>query len=71
MSARIYTVTDTATEEKFLVKAHSQAQAVRYVASARYDCEVASAMEVAEMMVSGAVVEDATASRDDSGKEDV
>jgi len=63
MSARIYTVTDTATEETFLIKANSQAQAVRHVASARYDCDVPSALEVAEKMAAGAVVEDATASK--------
>lgn len=60
MTARIYIVEDAGTDEKFLVKATTQAQAIRHVAKARYDCEVASSLDVAELMKNGSVVEDAT-----------
>jgi hypothetical protein len=62
MSAqRIYIVSDNDTTGARLVKATSQAQAIRHVAESRYNVEVASAMDVADMMVSGITVENASA----------
>lgn len=61
MNARIYTVTDKTTGQQQLVKAASQAQAVRHVAADRLTCAVATGIQIAELMQAGAVLVDATA----------
>lgn len=62
MSARLYVVTDATSNTKHLIKAATQAQAVRHVAAARLSCSVASGLEVADLMSAGVVPEDAKAS---------
>ena len=59
---RIYAVTDNcaATATVHLVRATSQAQAIRHIASARYTATVASQDELVEMVTLGAAVYDAT-----------
>lgn len=61
-ASRIYIVVDTTTNTRHLVKAISQAQAVRHVAADRLSCSVASGLEIAHLMSSGSIVADATGS---------
>lgn len=56
---RIYII--KAGESEKLVKAANQAQALRHVARTTYTVRTATAVEVAERMVAGLKVEDATA----------
>ena len=57
MDTRIYLVTDTAGKSKFLVRAASQAQAVRHVVKARFACEVADQDVLVEALTAGLRVE--------------
>lgn len=56
---RIYIVTDKAAKVDFLIKATSQAQAVRHVARMQFDVSVASAVDVADKLTAGVKLEDA------------
>lgn len=58
---RIYAVTDRDTAAVHLVRATSQAQAIRHVASARYTATVASQDDLVQLVASGHTVDDATA----------
>lgn len=53
---RIYTVTGPG-ESVRLVKATNQAQAIRHVARNTFQVEVASAVQVADLMIAGTKVE--------------
>lgn len=57
---RIYTVTGPG-EKVSLVKAANQAQAIRHVARNTFQIEVASAVQVADLIVAGVKVENASA----------
>ena len=63
MQTRIYEVRD-ASGAPFLVKASSQAQALRHIAGRHYKVSVAKATDVAELMMSGVKVEDAKSEGD-------
>lgn len=58
---RIYAVTDNCTATVHLVRATSQAQAIRHIASARYTATVASQDDLVQLVALGAAVYDATA----------
>ena len=60
MSTRIYLVTDTETNEHRLIRASSQAQAIRHAAQSRFDIEVAGQDDLVELLAGGKAVEDAT-----------
>ena len=68
MQARIYKVA-AIDATPVLVKATTQAQALRHVAKAIYTVSVASALEVAERMGSGQVIRDATEDKETQGQE--
>lgn len=46
MTGRVYIITDRASGERRLVRAHTPAQAVRHAARSRFDCAVASVDDV-------------------------
>lgn len=56
---RIYTVTGPG-DKVSLVKAANQSQALRHVARNTFQIEVASAVQVADLMISGVKVEQAS-----------
>ena len=56
---RIYIVTDRTAKVNFLIKANSQAQAIRHVARMQFDVSVASAVDVADKLTAGVKLEDA------------
>ena len=62
---RIYSVTDSETAAVHLVRATSQAQAIRHVASTRYRAAVASQDELAALVTGGHTVNDATETQTD------
>lgn len=62
---RIYSVTDRDTAIVHLVRATSQAQAIRHVASARYTAAVASQDELVTLVAGGHAVDDATETQTD------
>ena len=60
--SRIYLVRPRAFDGRtVLVRAHNQAQALRYVASADYTVSVAKQDDLVEILTAGYEVEDATA----------
>ena len=60
-TTRIYVVRDTANESKRLVRASTQAQAIRHVVKDRFEVTVADQETLVFMMSNGAMVEDAAA----------
>ena len=58
-TTRIYVVRDTANESKRLVRASTQAQAIRHVVKDRFEVTVADQETLVFMMSGGAKVEDA------------
>ena len=60
MTPRIYTVTLRGGGDKTLVKATSQAQALRFVAEALLDIRVATAAQAVESLAAGTPLLDAT-----------
>ena len=60
-NARIYTVTNTGTNVRHLVKATSAAQAVRHAANEHFSVAVASQDDIVEIVGTGCKVHDATA----------
>ena len=60
MSTRIYLVTDRETQAKRLIRASSQAQAVRHAVAKRFDAEVASQDDLVQLLDAGQAVESAT-----------
>lgn len=67
MSTRIYVVQDTETDEKALVRAGNQSQALRHVVKNRFAVGVASQDALVELLEGGAAVE--TASNEPEAKE--
>ncbi len=67
MSARIYVVEDTETNEKALVRAANQAQALRHVVKNRFAVGLAGQDALVELLESGTTVE--TASNEQEPKE--
>lgn len=61
MSRRIYRVSSARTGDEWLVRAQSQAQAIRHVVKSEYRAAVASQETLIEMLTGGAKVEDAGA----------
>lgn len=59
MSTRIYLVTDRESQAKRLIRASSQAQAVRHAAQSRYGVEVASQDDLVQLLDAGQAVESA------------
>ncbi|MEN9923950.1 MAG: hypothetical protein RL268_76 [Pseudomonadota bacterium] len=57
MSQRIYLVTDRDTQAKRLIRAGTQAQAIRHAAASRFAIEVAGQDDLVELLGSGQVVE--------------
>lgn len=57
MSNRIYLVTDQQTQSKRLIRAASQAQAIRNAVQGRFDAAVASQDDLAELLPAGHAVE--------------
>ena len=53
MSARVYKVTNTHTNESTLVEAHTQSQAVKFVTGDLFKVKNATAQEVAHAMKNG------------------
>lgn len=71
MSTRIYLVTDRESQAKRLIRASSQAQAVRHAAQSRYSVEVASQDDLVQLLDAGQAVESAaqaTEAEDSSGQ---
>lgn len=66
---RIYSVTDSETAAVHLVRATSQAQAIRHVASTRYSAAVASQDELVQLVAGGHTVDDATATDETANAE--
>ena len=60
MTTRIYLVTDTETNKHRLIRASNQAQAIKYVASTRFDIEVAGQDDLVSLLTHGIPVELAT-----------
>ncbi len=60
MSTRIYVVQDTETDEKALVRAANQAQALRHVVKNRFAVGVASQDELVTLLEGGTTVETAS-----------
>lgn len=58
---RIYVVKDTDLHSRTLVRASSQAQAVRHVTKSRFEVEVASQDTIVSLMEAGLKVETAAA----------
>lgn len=65
MTTRIYTVTHKIAGSSRLVRAHSQAQALRYAAQSEYGVRVASQDDIVGMMSKGVAVESAGAEQMD------
>ena len=63
MQTRIYEVRD-ASGAPFLVKASSQAQALRHIAGRYYSVRIAKTTEVVDLMSKGTKVEDAKSEGD-------
>ena len=66
-TTRVYAVTDTAVSDMNirLVRASSQAQAIRHVAGKRYQAKPATVDEVVQHMGAGVKVEEAGKENDD------
>jgi hypothetical protein len=60
MSTRIYLVTDQESQAKRLIRAGSQAQAIRHAAQSRFAIEVAGQDDLVQLLASGQAVESAT-----------
>lgn len=60
MTARIYVVQDTETDEKALVRAANQSQALRHVVKHRFVVAVASQEELVKLLEDGTTVETAS-----------
>ncbi|PRD64151.1 hypothetical protein [Malikia granosa] len=60
MSTRIYVVTDQESQAKRLIRASSQAQAIRHVAQSRFDIQAASQDDLVKLLAAGQAVESAT-----------
>ena len=65
MTTRIYTVTHKIAGNARLIRAHSQAQAMRYAAQSEYGIRVASQDDIVGMMSKGVAVESAGAEQMD------
>lgn len=61
MAQRIYRVINTETAGEWLVRAHSQAQAIRHVVRETYRAAVAGQEEIVGMLSAGSTVLDAGA----------
>lgn len=61
MPARIYRVLDTTTGADHLVRAHTQAQAIRHVVADQFRAQVAGQETIVEHLTGGGTVLDATA----------
>ena len=61
MSLRIYRVINTETAAEHLVRAQSQAQAIRHVVKETYRAAVAGQETIVELLTSGVKVQDAGA----------
>jgi len=59
MSARIYLVTDTATDKERLIRAGNQAQAIGFAARTRFAATVAKQDDLVNLVAAGVVVEEA------------
>jgi hypothetical protein len=59
MSTRIYLVTDRDTQAKRLIRAASQAQAIRHAVQARFEATVASQDDLLGLLTAGQAVESA------------
>jgi hypothetical protein len=59
MSSRIYLVTDRDTQAVRLIRASSQAQAIRHAVAKRFNAEVASQDHIVLRMLAGDTVETA------------
>lgn len=57
---RIYRVLHTRTGDDYLVRAHSQAQAIRHVVADQYRAQVAGQETIVEHLTAGGSVMDAT-----------
>jgi hypothetical protein len=64
MSTRIYLVTDQQTQAKRLIRAGSQAQAIRHAAQSRFAIEVAGQDDLVQLLAAGQAVESATQATD-------
>ena len=60
MNSRIYRVSNSVTGAEHLVRAHSQAQAIRHVVAEQFAARVAGQETIVEMLTAGGVVLDAT-----------
>jgi hypothetical protein len=60
MPARIYRVLNTTTGDDHLVRAHTQAQAIRHVVADQFRAQVAGQETIVEHLTAGGVVLDAT-----------
>jgi len=60
MSTRIYLVTDQQTQAKRLIRAASQAQAIRHAVASRFGAEVASQNDLVTLLAAGQAVESTT-----------
>lgn len=58
--SRIYRVSNSVTAEEYLVRAHSQAQAIRHVVAEQFAARVAGQETIVEMLTAGGQVLDAT-----------
>ena len=67
MSTRIYLVTDRETQAKRLIRAGSQAQAIRHAAQSRYGVEVAGQDDLVQLLDAGQTVESAAATVETEG----
>ena len=59
-ATRIYAVTDTENEDVALVRASTQAQAIRHVVKHRFDVAVADQEQLVDLLSRGYLVKDAT-----------
>lgn len=64
MSTRIYVVQDTETNEKALVRAANQSQALRHIVKHRFAVAVASQDELVKLLEHGTSVETASAEQE-------
>ena len=60
MSTRIYLVTDRETQAKRLIRAGSQAQAIRHAAASQFSATMAGQDDLVQMLDAGIRVEDAS-----------
>lgn len=60
MSARIYRVLNTTTGDDYLVRANTQAQAIRHVVADQFRAQVAGQETIVEHLTRGGAVLDAT-----------